>query len=139
MRKSDPFADKAVASFLEALPHTMTYSAMASACAEEFGAERSWSRTKIARYWGKTHRIRKGRPSRIDMDAKVRDFVEDRLGRRPYYEIAAECREVFGARAVALVDPSILDAPSPGSLGGKAPCLLRPMQNRLSMTAPTKR
>lgn len=96
MPKTDAFDDEEVERFVERLPRSLTFTAMASACLEQFGPERAWSRSKIIRYWQATHPIRKGRASRLDLDPEVRDFVEDLLGRVTIESLVTRCRERFG-------------------------------------------
>jgi hypothetical protein len=88
--------DRGVAAFLDRLPRQMTYTQMAAACLERFGADGAWSRTKIAEYWKSRHPRGVGRVSRIDLDPELRDFVEDRLGRLTLDELAEACGERFG-------------------------------------------
>lgn len=95
MADTGPDAD--IRAFLEGLRRDATYSEMATACRERFGVERAWSRSTIARYWRQTHPIFKGTPSPIESDAEVQAFLDDRLGRLTFEEIAAACRRHFGA------------------------------------------
>ena len=71
---------------------------METACRERFGEARAWSRDRIIRYWKKSPPVVKGKPSRIDTDAEIREFVEDRLGRLTLGQLAAACREAFGPK-----------------------------------------
>lgn len=84
-----------IANFLEELPRTLTFSEMAEECRRQFG-ERAWSRSRIVRHWYRIHPARKGTASRLDCDADVRSFVEDRLGRLTLDQIVGDCRREFG-------------------------------------------
>lgn len=99
MPKTDVYNDLEVRAFIDGQDRHATYTEMAEACLERFGAERAWSRSKIIRYWQSSRPIIKGRPQRVDEDPDVRTFVEDRLGRLTLDEIVALCREAFGGRA----------------------------------------
>jgi hypothetical protein len=87
--------DQDIADYLEGLPRHLTYAAIAEFCRRRFG-KRAWSRAKIVRYWCATHSIKSGRKLRIGLDAEVRAFVDDRLGRLTLSEISTECVAAFG-------------------------------------------
>lgn len=97
MTKRDIYADTEVRDFIDAQPRHMTYTEMAAACLARFGEERAWPRPKIVRYWQLRHPTIKGKPARLDHDADVRDFIEDRAGRITLDEMVAACRDRFGA------------------------------------------
>ena len=88
--------DPEVAAFIEGLPRHLTYTEMTAACQERFGPERAWSADAIRRYWLKHHPITKGTFSRIDRDAELRLFIEDRIGRMTLDEIVTACETRFG-------------------------------------------
>lgn len=96
MPKIDAFVDEEVRGFLDHLPRHLTFSEMASACLDRFGVERTWSRSKIIRYWDVARPVHKGRASRVDMDEEVKGFLEDLFGRLTLNELTAACRERFG-------------------------------------------
>ena len=95
MNAREPYADLEVRQFLEGLPRHLTYSELAERCLERFGPARAWSRSKIVRYWYSAH-DKRGRPFKFQHDAKVRDFIDDRLGRITLTALAAGCRATFG-------------------------------------------
>lgn len=96
MPKANVYADEEVATFLNRLPRHLTFSEMAAACLERFGAERAWSRSKIIRYWEDSHPVRKGRASRVDLDDEVRAFLNDLVGRQTLKQLVAACQKKFG-------------------------------------------
>lgn len=79
----------------------MTWSEIEQAIKDRFGEARSWSRTRIVTYWNEVCGSGKGRPSKLARDPEVARFVEDRLGRMKYEDIAAACEKRFGNRAPA--------------------------------------
>ena len=96
MPKTDAFADKEVAAFLDHLPRHLTFTEMAAVCLERFGVERTWSRAKILRYWDAFHPVRKGRSRRVDLDGELRAFLDDALGRLTLDRLVAACVARFG-------------------------------------------
>lgn len=96
-RRPDPYGDAEVRAFIDRAPRRLTFSELERECRRRFGAERAWSRSKIARYWHGKRGVRRGVASRLERDTEVRDFVEDRLGRHSIVSIVTECRRRFGA------------------------------------------
>lgn len=91
--------DQEIEDFIRTCPMSMTWSEIEQAIRDRFGEARAWSRSRITEFWYKVRGVLKGRPNRIETDPEVLDFVEDRLGRMHYDDIAAACRERFGDRA----------------------------------------
>jgi hypothetical protein len=92
-----PERDDEVEAFVQSQPRHLTFSEVAEACHERFGAERAWSRDEIIAYWHSINRPRPGPASMIDQDVEVRLFLEDRLGRMTLNEIVEKCKFKFGA------------------------------------------
>jgi hypothetical protein len=91
-----PEKDPDIADYIENLPRHLTFTRIAEACRKQFGS-RAWSRSQIMRYWRASHPVKTGRKLRVDIDAEVRAFVDDRLGRMTLREIAAKCVATFGS------------------------------------------
>ena len=91
--------DQEVEDFIRSCPRSMTYSEIGQAIRERFGEERAWSRTRIFNFWEEVNEASKGRPCMIDLDPEVMHFLDDRIGRVKYDDLAAECRQRFGVRA----------------------------------------
>lgn len=97
MTISAPDCDEDIREFVDQLPRLMTFSEMADECLKKFGPERAWSRSKIVRYWQAERPRHKGYRNRIEADPEIRAFIDERLGRLTLEEIAAACRQQFGA------------------------------------------
>jgi hypothetical protein len=95
MTDDDPFSDTEQREFIESLPLRLPYSEIEVRCREKFG-ERAWPAAKIADFWNRHHPPRFGILSKLYGDKKMREFIEDRLGRFTIREIHAACLERFG-------------------------------------------
>ncbi len=91
--QNDP--DTQIRNFLLSAPRDKLYSELAREIVKRFGADRAWSRQQIFDLLNEEG-IRQKCRSRIYNDPEVRDFIEDRLGRRTLREIESECRQRFG-------------------------------------------
>ncbi len=91
--------DQEVEDYIRSCPSSMTWSEIVQAIRDRFGEARAWSRTRIVEFWNAVRDAHKGRPGKLDRDPEVLHFVEDRLGRMKYEDIADACREHFGDRA----------------------------------------
>ncbi len=91
--------DQEIEVFIRSCPRTMTYSEIEQGIRERFGEDRAWPRPRIVAFWTEAHVIHRGREGRIELDPEVRDFIDDRIGRLTYADLAERCRERFGARA----------------------------------------
>lgn len=92
-----PFDDREVAAFIDGLPRYLTYSEIRSALVRRFGENRAWSELAIVEYWTTRSPQRRRHLSRFDRDPELTAFVADRLDRLTLDDLAAACRERFGA------------------------------------------
>ena len=92
-----PQDDEEVRRALLGAPRLFTYTELHDMLCERFGAARAWSRSAIARFFH-ARCVRRGNASKLDKDAEVLAFVEDRLGRWSIDAIAAEARRRFGPK-----------------------------------------
>jgi hypothetical protein len=90
--------DQDVAAWIDAQPRQMTYSALAMACLERFGAALAWDADRIRDYWESAHPVLGRSP--IDRDGEIVAFLRERMGRVTVDELRAECRTHFAADRV---------------------------------------
>lgn len=96
-QQNQNFIDDEMRRFIDDAPAHLTYSELAEACRRRFGSGRAWPAELIRFYWLATHDVRRGKPSKIELDQEVKTFIDDRLGRLTMEELLAACRERFGS------------------------------------------
>src|SRR6266478_1040337 len=89
-----------ICAFIDQAPPAMTYSELEAAIADRFGRDRRWTRDRIASYCILAREERRRKQSRIERDAELQAFIDDRVERVSLDRLVSACRQRFGkARA----------------------------------------